>query len=122
MVDGARGREFGQKERKPRPTLPKEPTAEEFRAACAGAELHVVGNYEARGGNGAPVVVEVRPTAKPVVLVLTSYASVLWDVKVAAGLHGCPIGIMVDRVPPHAASNDPSMRVRIRIEAGDQGE
>ena len=30
VVDGARGREFGQKERKPRPTLPREPTAKDF--------------------------------------------------------------------------------------------
>src|SRR5581483_1127191 len=53
--------------------------------ACAGAELHGVGVSRPRDGNGAPVVVEVRRTDKPVVLVLTSYFSVLWRVKVAEG-------------------------------------
>jgi predicted esterase len=85
VVDGTRGHEFAQKERKPRPTLPKEPTPQELLAVSAGAELHGVGIYEPRDGNGAPVVVEVRPTAKPIVLVLTSYFSVLWNVKVAEG-------------------------------------
>jgi RNA polymerase sigma factor (sigma-70 family) len=85
VVDGARGREFAQKERRPRWTPPKEPTPQDLLAACAGAELHGVGMYDARDGNGAPVVVEVRRTDKPVVLVLSSYFSVLWRVKVAAG-------------------------------------
>jgi RNA polymerase sigma factor (sigma-70 family) len=85
VVDGARGREFAQKERKPRWTPPKEPTPRELLAACAGAELQVVGLNRPRDGNGAPVDVEVRRTDKPVVLVLTSYHSVLWNVKIADG-------------------------------------
>src|SRR5581483_3527769 len=79
------GREFAQTERKPRWTPPAEPSPRELLAACAGAELHGVGVSRPRDGNGAPVVVEVRRTDKPVVLVLTSYFSVLWQVKVADG-------------------------------------
>jgi RNA polymerase sigma factor (sigma-70 family) len=85
VVDGARGQEFAQKERKPRPTPPKEPTPQELWAAGAGAELHVVGMHQAAGGNGVPVDVDIYPTVKPVVLVLTSYSSVLWNVKLAEG-------------------------------------
>jgi RNA polymerase sigma factor (sigma-70 family) len=85
VVDGVRGGEFAQKERKPRPVLPKEPSPQDLLAAAAGAELHVVGLYQARDGNGAPVDVEVRRTDKPVVLVVESYYSVLWRVKVAEG-------------------------------------
>jgi predicted esterase len=85
VVDGARGREFAQKERRPRWTPPKEPTPQELLATCAGAELHGVGVYQPRDGNGAPVDVEVRRTDKPIVLVLTSYFSVLWNVKIADG-------------------------------------
>ncbi|HEY1379795.1 MAG TPA: hypothetical protein VGF55_23535, partial [Gemmataceae bacterium] len=110
VVDGARGREFAQKARRPRWTPPKEPAPQDLLAACAGAELHGVGMYEPRDGNGAPVVVEVRRTDKPVVLVLTSYFSVLWKVKVAEGaklravvvggwfeqeLEGVPVGVPV---------------------------
>jgi RNA polymerase sigma factor (sigma-70 family) len=85
IVDGTRGRSFAQKERKPRPMLPKEPTRQELLAASAGAELQVVGIYGNDAGNGAPVDVEVRPTAKPMVLALSSYLSVLWNVKIAEG-------------------------------------
>jgi predicted esterase len=85
LVDGTRGSKFAQKERKPRRALPKEPTATEFLAACADADLHVVSIYQPRAGNGAPVDVEVRPTAKPIVLALVSYYSVLWNVKMAKG-------------------------------------
>jgi RNA polymerase sigma factor (sigma-70 family) len=85
VVDGARGRNFAQKERKPRPTLPKEPTPQELLAACADADLHVVSIYGTNAGNGAPVDVEVRPTAKPIVLALASYESALWIVKMAPG-------------------------------------
>jgi beta-lactamase regulating signal transducer with metallopeptidase domain/predicted esterase len=83
VVDGSRGRNFAQIERKPRPTLPKEVKPEELLAASAHADLHVVGIYDAGAGNGAPVDVEVRPTTKPIVLALASYSSVLWNVRIA---------------------------------------
>jgi beta-lactamase regulating signal transducer with metallopeptidase domain/predicted esterase len=85
VIDGARGRNHAQKERKPRPTLPREIKREELRAAASGAELQVVGAYSASAGNGAPVDVDVRATGKPIVLALTSYGSVLWNVKLARG-------------------------------------
>ncbi len=86
VVDGSRGRNFAQSERKPRPTFPKEPTPQEFLAAAAGADLHVVSIYWANTAqNGIPVDVEVRPTGKPIVLALASYYSVLWKVKLAPG-------------------------------------
>src|SRR5262249_42044536 len=83
VVDGARGGELAQIGRKPRP-IPREVKPEELRAAAAGAELHLVSIYGAGPGqNGSPVDVEVRPTAKPIVLALASYGSVLWKVKIA---------------------------------------
>lgn len=45
-------------------------------------ELHVVGVYEGLGG---AVEVVVKPTPKPVVLVLSSYSSVTWQVTLSAG-------------------------------------
>ena len=36
---------------------------------------------------GKPVDVEVRPTTKPVVLVLTSYMETVWNVHRAEGAH-----------------------------------
>ena len=82
VIDGTRGRNFAQKERKPRPTLPKEVKPEEFLAASADADLHVVSIYwTGPDNNGSPVEVEVRPSTKPVVLALASYMSVLWNVK-----------------------------------------
>jgi beta-lactamase regulating signal transducer with metallopeptidase domain/predicted esterase len=83
VIDGSRGRNHTQKERKPRPTLPKEVKPEELLAASAQADLHIVGIYNAGAGNGAPVDVEVRPTSKPIVLALASYGSVLWNVRIA---------------------------------------
>src|SRR5205085_2085700 len=81
VVDGTRGGEFAQKERKPRPTLPKEPSPQELRTICSDADLQVVSIYWTGPGtgNGTPVDVDVRPTAKPVVLALASYMSVLWN-------------------------------------------
>jgi RNA polymerase sigma factor (sigma-70 family) len=84
VVDGARGSDFAQKERKPRPKLPKEPTPKEFLAACADAQLHVVSIYGTNSGSDQ-VDVEVRPTAKPIVLALASYQTALWNVKIAKG-------------------------------------
>ena len=86
VVDGAHGRTFAQKERKPRQAPANEPTPQEILAASADADLHVVTIYGTNAGNGAPVDVDVRPTTKPIVLALASYQSVLWNVKLAEGV------------------------------------
>jgi hypothetical protein len=50
------------------------------------AETHVIGVYTSKNGIGKKKGrVEVRPTARPVVLVLTSYFSVDWHIKLADG-------------------------------------
>lgn len=85
VIDGTRGSNFAQKERKPTPAFPKEPTAQELLSACANAELHVVSIYWPKAGYGATVDVEIRPTTKPIVLALVSYYSTLWNVKIASG-------------------------------------
>jgi predicted esterase len=85
VVDGIHGRNFAQKERKPRPIPPKEPAPRDILAASAGAELHVVGISGSGLANGSPVDVEVRSTTKPVVVALASYHSILWNVKIAPG-------------------------------------
>src|SRR5262245_19352682 len=82
VVDGSRGRDFGQKKLPARAAAPKEPTPRELLAAAAGAELHVVGS-SAPADEGKPVEVDVRATAKPVVLVLSSYSESVWHVKPA---------------------------------------
>jgi predicted esterase len=86
VVDGVRGGEFAQKERRVKPPLPKPVPAEELRAAAAGADLHLVSIYQTGTGTGTPVDVEVRATGKPVVLALASYMEALWKVKVADGV------------------------------------
>ena len=84
-IDGTRGSQFAQKERIPRPPKPSV-KPDELLAASSGADLHVIGIYSTGPGlNGSPVDVEVRPTARPVVLALSSYFSVLWRVKLAKG-------------------------------------
>lgn len=132
IVDGQRGRELGQKELKPR-VDPKEPTPEELKAASVGAELHVVGMYVS---NGQPVDVEVKATAKPVVLVLTSYMDAIWNLRPAAGakiravvlcgyfpqeVDGVPAGVPVHHYCPDAASHSfeprPSPRTKGRFYA-----
>jgi predicted esterase len=106
VVDGVRGREFAQAERKPRWAPPKEPSPQELRAACAGADLHVLGVYEP-ADEAEPVPVELRPTARPVVLALTSCYSVLWKVEVADGARLKAVILSGDReeaiegVPPN---------------------
>jgi beta-lactamase regulating signal transducer with metallopeptidase domain/predicted esterase len=86
VVDGTRGSNFAQKERQTRPASPKEVKPEELLRASSGADLHVVSIYAAGPGlSGRPVDIEVRPTAKPIVLALASYYEVLWNVKIAAG-------------------------------------
>src|SRR5207248_2708243 len=98
----------------------KEPTPEELRAAAAGAELHVVGiSGPDPHGDGKPVEVEVRETAKPVVLVLTSYSEAVWNVKAAEGarlkavitggyfpqeVDGVPAGVPVRNFSPDPAT------------------
>jgi RNA polymerase sigma factor (sigma-70 family) len=92
VIDGVSGSNFGQKEMRPRPPAPRALKPEELLAAATGAELHVVGTYwseigsaeeRVAGNAGGVVQVEVRPTDKPVVLVLTSWYSVVWKLKVA---------------------------------------
>ncbi len=86
LVDGIRGREFAQKARQTRPAFPKPVKPEELLAASRGSDVHVVSIYgTGPGNNGSPVDVNVRPNAKPIVLVLASYWSVLWNVKIAEG-------------------------------------
>ncbi len=87
IVDGKRGSQFAQKERRQQPTIPKDPPARNYLAACAGAELHVASMYmpDVNSKNGDIIDVEVRPTEKPIVLALVSYMEVLWKVKIAPG-------------------------------------
>jgi hypothetical protein len=80
IVDGTLGRDFGQKGLKARAPAPRGLTPQELRAVSANAELHVVGiSYLADPSK--PVNVEVRATAKPVVLVLTSSQEAIWSVR-----------------------------------------
>lgn len=87
VVDGKRGSNFAQKERKPRSKFPKEPTPRELLAAAAGAELHVVSinSSDSDNKNGDQIDVDVQPTDKPIVLALVSHMPVLWNVKLAPG-------------------------------------
>jgi hypothetical protein len=90
------------------------------------AEMHVIGVYSAKNmgeKQKGSVEVEVRNTSRPIVLVLTSYYSVDWHVKLADGarikkaiLSGCfaqeirglPAGIPVENWA--CISNDGSRR------------
>ena len=92
----------------------REPRSDDDKAIAAEPEIHLIGVYQGRGRPGVanpPISVEVRPTRKPVVLVLTSYFSVDWNVTVTAGarikkvivsgynnqeIHGVPDGIPVE--------------------------
>ena len=86
VVDGILGRDLGQDGLKPRAPDLKEPTPQELRAASANSELHVVGIYSPDMSNpGKRVDVEVRSTARPVVLVLTSYMETVWNIKRGEG-------------------------------------
>jgi len=71
VVDGKRGNHYAQKELKPATVTSRKLRPDQLRAATAGAELHVVAIAKPREP-GEPVDVEVRKTAKPVVLALTS--------------------------------------------------
>jgi predicted esterase len=140
VIDGVRGRAFGQKEIRPRPPAPRSLKPEGLLAAAAGAELHVVGTYWSEVGNagervaghaGGVVEVEVRPTDRPVVLVHTSWFSVVWKLKPAdrarvkavilgggyeQEIEGVPVGVPVVRLPrgrdnfPAYQSNCPEFR------------
>src|SRR5262249_50800421 len=81
--DGDRGKEFAQKAR--RSGTQKYIAPEELTAASAGGELHVVGTYKPIPDGGDAIDVEIRPTKMPVGLVLASYLSVLWQLKLAPG-------------------------------------
>jgi RNA polymerase sigma factor (sigma-70 family) len=78
VIDGVNGREFERIEPTHRTLKPHE-----LLAAAKGCELHVVGLGISGDGHKEPMVVEVRPTAKPVVLVLTSRQFLLWKLKLA---------------------------------------
>jgi RNA polymerase sigma factor (sigma-70 family) len=82
VVDGVRGRRFVQTRFPWRPTAFRDLSPEEVRRIAAGAELHVV-SISRPDPRGKPVEVEVRPTPRPVVLVLSSYLSAVWNVKIA---------------------------------------
>lgn len=123
VVDGARGREQGQVRLPPKPPAHVEPTPEALLAAANGAELHIVGMYMPDDDkSGKPVDVEVRPTAKPVVLVLTSYIEAVWNVRPAPGariaavivgayfpqeVDGVPAGVPVSRRCPDPTIGHP---------------
>ncbi len=86
IVDGKRGRDRGQHGVIPRDRTPREVTPRELLAASADAELHIVGiGSPDRHNPGKPMDVEVRATAKPVVLVLTSCMEAVWNVRRAPG-------------------------------------
>jgi RNA polymerase sigma factor (sigma-70 family) len=88
VVDGKRGRDYVQNELMPPAAAPRPMTAKEIREAAAGAELHVLAIAKPREP-GEPVNVEVRKTAKPVVLTLTSgphhTGTATWRVKIGEG-------------------------------------
>jgi RNA polymerase sigma factor (sigma-70 family) len=85
VVDGIRGREFAQKQRKPRRTF-QQLKPGELLAACAGADLHAVSIYQAGPRKkGDQVDIEIKPTVKPMVLALASYDSVLWNLRMVPG-------------------------------------
>jgi len=116
VVDGVRGREQGQVRLPPKPPAHVEPTPQALLAAADGAELHVVGMYMPGGEDtGKPVEVEVQATAKPIILVLTSYCEAVWNVRPAPGariaavivgghspqeVDGVPAGVPVSRRCP----------------------
>jgi predicted esterase len=83
-----------QSSQRPEPEARKETTRLNHAAPAddklnpAEVEMHVVGVCMPKNGAGKDsgrVDVEVRPTAKPVVLVLTAYSSVAWHIKLAGG-------------------------------------
>ncbi len=51
-----------------------------------GREMHLLASYEPQAGEGGTVTVDVSRTAAPIVLVLSSYADILWDLRVADGV------------------------------------
>jgi RNA polymerase sigma factor (sigma-70 family) len=123
VVDGTRGRERGQVRLPSKTPARVEPTPEALLAAASGAELHVVGMYTpGTDDSGKPVDVEVRPTAKPIVLVLSSYMDAVWNVRPAPGariaavvvgghfpqeVDGVPAGVPMSRYCPDFTTGHP---------------
>lgn len=70
----------------PAGTCPSYPYSSWADAAATVPQLNVIGIYEASGGTGSPVPVEVTTTTEGV-LALTSYSAVEWQVDLPAG-HG----------------------------------
>ncbi len=84
IVDGKLGREFGQQGLSL--ASAQMPAPKDLRAASENAGLHVLGIYHPGNENrGGLVDVEVHPAPKPVALVLTSYFSAIWKIKLAPG-------------------------------------
>jgi predicted esterase len=119
VIDDKRGRERAQGGMPPQAPPAAPPTAAALRAAAAGGQLHVVGVYS-QGNASRPVDVEVRATPNPVVLALTAYDSVVWNVKVAPGarisavvasgyfpqeIDGVPAGVPFYRSGPDPSSH-----------------
>jgi RNA polymerase sigma factor (sigma-70 family) len=82
VVDGVRGRRFAQAEFPWRQAASREVTPEEMRKAAAGADLHVV-SISRPASRSETVDVEVSPTPRPVLLVLSSSQSAVWNLKIA---------------------------------------
>lgn len=51
-----------------------------------GREMHLIGSYEPGSGEGGRVRVDVARTVAPIVLVLSSYSDIVWDLRVAEGV------------------------------------
>ena len=77
-----------------------------------GREMHLVGSYEPMSGPGGTVQVDIARTAAPLVLVLSSYADIEWEIRAAEGVEiaevwlvgrgdaratGVPAGVQVRR-------------------------
>ena len=105
VVDRQRGRGFGQADLKRRPQAPPDPR--QIMAASWNAELHFIGiGRPDNERDGRPTDVIVQPTHKPVVLFLSSYDPVVWNVRKApnarlsAVLVGSPAPQEVEGLPP----------------------
>jgi RNA polymerase sigma factor (sigma-70 family) len=82
VVDGVRGGQFAQAKFPWRPSPSRDLTPEQMRQRAVGADLHVV-SISRPADPGRPLDVEIRPTPRPVVLVLSSCLSAVWNLKIA---------------------------------------